>query len=126
MGERFGWARLETVGVFLVSLHSLLIGTGLVVASEWILDFAGWDEVHHFFFPRQSGVFHIILAVGYWVEHRRHGTIFLMALAKSAAVVFLLVMSPWREAWSVTFSGIADGLMLVGMWVVNRRARRTA
>ena len=124
MGDRSAWARLETVYVFLVSLHSLLIGVGLIVATDWILDFAGWEEVQHNFFPRQSGAFHMVLALGYWVEHRRHGTIFLMVLAKSAAVIFLLVMSPWKEAWSVPFSGVADGLMLVGMWVVNRQARR--
>jgi hypothetical protein len=123
VGDRFSWRRLETVGVLLVSLHSLLIGMGLMVATDWILDFAGWGHVDHLFFPRQSGVFHVIVAVGYWWEHRRHGTIFLMILAKSAAVVFLLVMSPWKEAWSVPFSGIADGLMLVGMLVVHRLAR---
>ena len=42
------------------------------------------------------------------------------------AVVFLLVMSPWKEAWSVPFSGITDGLMLVGMVVVNRLANRSS
>ena len=126
MGERFDWARLETVGVFLVSLHSLLIGAGLIVATDWILTFAGWGHVDHLFFPRQSGVFHIIVAVGYWIEHRRHGTIFLMVFAKSSAVIFLLVMSPWKEAWSVPFSGVTDGLMMVGMVVVNRLARRSA
>lgn len=123
MGERFPWARLETIGVLLVSLHSLLIGIGLMVATDWILNFAGWGHVDHLFFPRQSGVFHVIVAAAYWWEHRRHGTIFIMVLAKTCAVVFLLVMSPWKEAWSVPFSGIADGLMLVGMVVVHRLAR---
>lgn len=123
MGERSLWARLETIGVLLVSLHSLLIGIGLMVATDWILNFAGWGHVDHLFFPRQSGVFHVIVAAAYWWEHRRHGTIFLLVLAKCCAVVFLLVMSPWKEAWSVPFSGIADGLMMVGMVVVHRLAR---
>lgn len=123
MGERSFWARLETVGVFLVSLHSLLIGVGLMVATDWILNFAGWGHVENLFFPRQSGVFHVVIAVGYWWEYRRHGSIFLMIFAKSAAVVFLLVMSPWKEAWSVPFSGITDGLMMVGMLTVRRLAR---
>ena len=124
MGSPATWKRLETVGVFLVSLHSLLIGTALIVATDWILDFAGWDHVGHLFFPRQSGVFHIIVAAGYWWEYRRHGTIGLLVLAKSSAVIFLLVMSPWKEAWSVPFSGITDGLMMVGMIVVHRLANR--
>ena len=76
------------------------------------------------FFPRQSGAFHIILALGYLWEYRAHQTIRLMLLAKATAVVFLLIMSPWKEAWSVPFSGIFDGLMLVGMAWLHRMANR--
>jgi hypothetical protein len=123
MGSSTIWKRLESLGVFLVALHSLIIGIGLIAATEWILDFAGWGPVAQPFFPRQSGVFHIIIAVGYWWEYRRHGTIGLLVLAKACAVVFLLVMSPWKEAWSVPFSGITDGLMMVGMLVVHRMAQ---
>lgn len=124
MDSRAVWKRLESLGVFLVALHSLLIGIGLIVATDWILDFAGWTEVQHNFFPRQSGAFHIIIALGYWWEYRRHGTIGLLVLAKCCAVVFLLAMSPWKEAWSVPISGVTDGLMMVGMVVVNRLANR--
>jgi hypothetical protein len=90
-----------------------------------VLDFAGWAHVDNHFFPRQSGVFHIIVASGYWLEYRRYGTIGLLVLAKSLAVIFLLAMSSWREAWSVPFSGVADGVMLFGMLFVHRMARRT-
>lgn len=124
MGSPAIWKRLESLGVYLVALHSLLIGIGLIAATDWILDFAGWTDVQHNFFPRQSGVFHIIISLGYWWEYRRHGTIGLLVLAKCCAVVFLLVMSPWREAWSVPFSGVTDGLMMVGMVAVHRLANR--
>lgn len=122
MGNPGFWRKLEKVGVFLVALHSFLIGVMLIFTTTWVLDFAGWDEVSHPFFPRQSGAFHIILAAGYFWEYRAHGTIRLMLLAKATAVVFLLIMSPWKEAWSVPFSGIFDGLMLVGMAWVQRLA----
>jgi hypothetical protein len=122
MGNLRFWRKLEKVGVFLVALHSFLIGMMLIFATAWILDFAGWDQVSHPFFPRQSGAFHIILAAGYFWEYRAHGTIRLMLLAKATAVVFLLIMSPWKEAWSVPFSGIFDGLMLVGMAWIHRLA----
>jgi hypothetical protein len=118
------WRRLEGLGVFLVALHSFLIGVMLLFTTDWVLDFAGWTQVSHNFFPRQSGAFHIILALGYLWEYRAHQTIRLMLLAKTTAVVFLLIMSPWKEAWSVPFSGIFDGLMLVGMAVLHRMARR--
>jgi len=118
------WKRLEAIGVFLIALHSLLIGLMLIFATEWVLDFAGWAHVDHLFFPRQSGAFHIILASGYYMEYRTQGTIRLILLAKATAVVFLLIMSPWKEAWSVPFSGVFDGLMLVGMAFIHRMDNR--
>ena len=126
MGNLHFWRKLEDVGVFLVALHSFLIGIMLIFTTVWILDFAGWSQVSHPFFPRQSGAFHIILAAGYFLEYRAYQTIRLMLLAKATAVVFLLIMSPWKEAWSVPFSGIFDGLMLVGMALIHRMARRDA
>lgn len=123
MGNVNFWRRLESVGVFLVALHSFAIGIMLMFTTAWVLQFAGWDEVSHLFFPRQSGAFHIILAAGYFWEYRIYKTIRLMLLAKGTAVVFLLVMSPWKEAWSVPFSGVFDGLMLVGMAFVHRMVR---
>ncbi len=124
MGNTNFWRRLEGVGVFLVALHSFVIGIMLIFATAWILDFAGWDEISNLFFPRQSGAFHVIMAVGYFLEYRANGTIRLMLLAKGTAVVFLLIMSPWKEAWSVPFSGIFDGLMLVGMAFIHKMAGR--
>lgn len=118
------WRRFEGLGVILVALHSFAIGIMLLFATDRVLDFAGWDQVSHLFFPRQSGAFHIILAAGYVGEFRGYGTIRLLLLAKATAVVFLLVMSPWKEAWSVPFSGVFDGLMLVGMAFLHRMARR--
>ena len=124
MGDRVSWKGLENLGVFLVALHSFAIGIMLIFTTSWVLQFAGWDEVSHLFFHRQSGAFHLILAAGYWWEYHKHGTIGLMLMAKAIAVVFLLIMSPWKEAWSVPFSGILDGLMLVGMFFIHRMARR--
>lgn len=118
------WAYWEKLFVALVSLHSVGVGVMLLVFTAWTLDFAGWTNVHDHFFPRQSGVFHLIVAVGYWLEHRRNGRVTLMALAKSSAVIFLLVMNPWTGAWSMTFSGVADGLMLVGILVLHRLVLR--
>ena len=84
MGNPGFWRKLENVGVILIALHSFLIGMMLIFTTTWVLDFAGWDEVSHPFFPRQSGAFHIILAVGYFWEYRSHGTIRLLLLAKAS------------------------------------------
>ena len=124
MADGIPWKRLESLGVLLVSLHSFLLGLCLLFGTEWILAFAGWGHVDQLFFPRQSGVFHFIFAAGYWWEYRRHGTIGLLVLAKSCAVVFLLIMYSTEEAWAVPVSGVIDGLMMVGVVVVNRLAGR--
>jgi len=120
------WRRLEHLGVLLVSLHSLLVGFLLFVLPDWTLNFAGWGPMADTFFPRQSGAFHLVVALGYWAEYRRCGTINLLLIAKTTAVVFLLVLNPWRTAWSVPFSGVADGLMLAGMVAVRFLAARAA
>ena len=124
MGSAALWRRLEGIGIVLIALHSFLIGVALLVATRWVLDFAGWTGIESLFFPRQSGAFHIVLALGYLIEHRRTGGISLLILAKATAVVFLLVLSPAVTSWSVKFSGVFDGLMLAGMVGVRLMLRR--
>lgn len=121
---KLDWQKLDLLGVTLVTLHSLLVGALLFFLPEWTLKFAGWEGTDNLFFPRQSGAFHFVVAAGYFVEWRKCGSINLLIIAKSTAVVFLLVLNPWGEAWSVPFSGITDGLMLVGMIVVHTMAKR--
>lgn len=122
--KNLDWKRLDLIGVSLVTLHSLLVGALLFFFPVWTLKFAGWDGVDSLFFPRQSGAFHFVVAAGYFVEWRRCGSINLLIIAKSTAVVFLLVLNPWGEAWSVPFSGITDGMMLVGMILIHNLAKR--
>ena len=124
MNNKIPWQRLEAVGVTLVVLHSLLVGILLIFLTGWTLGFAGFDKSVNFFFPRQSGAFHIVIAIGYALEYRRSRGITLILLAEFTAVVFLLMLSSWNEAWPVPFSGITDGLMLVGMAILHGQAGR--
>ncbi len=126
MTRLLSWPALEKLGIILVALHSLLVGALLLLIPEWTLNFAGWQPMDDLFFIRQSGAFHFVVAAGYLIEYWRHGTINLLVIAKSTAVIFLLVLSPWGEAWSVPFSGITDGMMLVGMFVIHRQVTKTA
>jgi hypothetical protein len=121
--------RYETWLVVLVALHSYLVGGLLVFASEWTLAFAGWKAGESLFFIRQGGVFHLVVATGYLLEYFRHGGIWLMLVAKTTAVVFLLSLASTVDAWSVPFSGITDGLMLVtvlAVRVMSTRGRASA
>ena len=125
MSRVITWVNLEKWGLILVAMHSLLVGALLLFIPAWTLKFAGWPPMDDLFFIQQSGAFHFVVAAGYLVEYRKNRSINLLIVAKATAVIFLLVLSPWGEAWSVPFSGITDGLMLVGMVIVHRQAGKS-
>ena len=104
----------------LIALHSLGVGVALMAFTDWSVAFGGWGRAEPRFFVRQAGVFHVVVAVGYLLEYFRSRGVGLLLLAKSGAVVFLLVTT-WlgREvAWAVPLSAVADGLMAaVVLWV---------
>ena len=118
-------ATLERWLVVLISIHSFAVGLFLLFLPDWSTVFGGWGEVEHRFFPRQGGVFHLVVAVGYLNEYFRHRTVSLMVIAKSMAVAFLLVMSFINEdqAWAVPLSAAGDGLMAVTVVLVHRWVR---
>ena len=124
MSQPVNWKKLEQWGVVLVALHSFLVCSLMVFFPQWMLKFAGWKNVDYVFFIKQSGAFHFVVAMGYLLEYWRYRSIGLLVIAKSTAVVFLLALSPWADAWAISFSGITDGLMLVGMVVVHLMAKR--
>ena len=124
--RRPSWRQLETIALVLVAAHSYVLGLMLMLLPAWTLNFAGWGEVDELFFPRQSGAFHLVVATAYLLEYFRTGGIILLLSAKATAVVFLLALNPWASAWSIPFSGVFDGLMLVGMFFLHFQARREA
>jgi hypothetical protein len=104
--------RLEWWLVVLIALHTYVIGVALLVVPEWALRFGGWQAIPPLFFPRQAGVFHLVLGTGYLLEYVRLRSVTLLVTAKTCAFVFLggatlLATVPWF----VTFAGVVDGLM---------------
>jgi len=121
-----GWARVERILVVLVALHTFAVGTGLFVVPAWALRFGGWRELPPLFFPRQAGVFHFVVGIGYLVEYFRFRSVALLLTAKSLAVVFLIGAAVLAQVpWFVPFAGVADGAMAVAVWYVHRRATAT-
>lgn len=112
----------------LVALHSVGVGVVLLFAPAWALDFAGWSAAPaDLFFPRQAGVFHLVVAFGYLSEYLRHRGVTLLVVTKTAAFVFLMAMALGGElAWAVLVSGVLDGLMGLAVGWAHRRARRGA
>lgn len=114
--------KLEKWLIVLIALHSLGVGAALMLAPRWVAGFFGWGEVTPLFFPRQAGIFHVVLALGYLLEYFRLRSILLLVTAKSAALVFLLSATVLTESpWVVPFSGISDGLMGLAAVIVHRR-----
>jgi hypothetical protein len=80
----------ERILIFLISLHSFIVGIMLLFAADWAVRFAGWPGADPIFFIWQAGAFHFVLATGYLVEYSRSQTISLLLIAKSIAFVFLI------------------------------------
>jgi len=114
-------SRAERGLILLVSLHSVAVGAVLSLFPRFGLAFAGFGEAIPTFFPRQAGVFHLVLAFGYLLEHFRYRGILLLLFAKGAAAVLLLSVATTSDVpWAVPFSGVADGLMGAAVWAVHR------
>ncbi|TAM49190.1 MAG: hypothetical protein EPN53_08540 [Acidobacteria bacterium] len=110
--------------VVLIALHTFAIGFALLAAPAWALRFGGWETVPPLFFPRQAGVFHLVVGAGYLVEYARHRTVFLLLTAKALATVFLTAAALAGGApWFVGFAGAADGLMGLAVLVTRRLVR---
>ncbi|MDX1632011.1 MAG: hypothetical protein R3234_09130 [Thermoanaerobaculia bacterium] len=119
------WRRVETWLVGLVVLHSLTVGAMLLFAPGWSTRFAGWSGVAPLFFPRQAGVFHFVVSFAYVYELVRFRGVTILLFTKAAAFLFLISAGLFGEtAWSVPFSGVADGLMGLSVGVVHHLARR--
>ena len=116
-------AAIEGPLVYVIALHTSIVGLMLLAFPEWSVRFAGWPGADPYFFPRQAGIFHFVVVVGYLGEWRRHRGVSLMVATKAIAFAFLL--GAWLEgesAWSVPFSGVADGLMGLAVALVHRGA----
>ena len=115
----------ERILIFLISLHSIIVGLMLLFAADWAVRFAGWAGADPIFFIWQAGAFHFVLATGYLMEYSRSQTISLLLVAKTFAFVFLIGGSLLAETpWSVWFSGFADGAMALTAFLVHRAVKR--
>ena len=115
-------AAIEGPLVYLIALHTSIVGLMLLALPEWSVRFAGWPGADPYFFPRQAGIFHFVLATAYLVERFVHGGVVVLLLAKATAVVFLLAM--WAlgvDAWSIPLSAAADAAMGIATLLLARR-----
>ena len=120
-------ARVERLAVYLVALHSVGVGLGLIFLTRWGTALGGWPEVTPLFFAQQAGIFHFVVVAGYLLEYHRSGGVTFLLTTKSIAVVFLLTMTVLDGGpWLVPASAAADGLMGAAVWLLHRRVRAEA
>ena len=119
--------KLEWWLVVLIALHTYGIGVTLLALPEWSLRIGGWETIPPLFFPRQAGVFHLVLGTGYLFEYLRLRSVSLLLVAKACAFVFLIGATLLATVpWFVTFAGVVDGLMGLTVLVVHLRVNRPA
>lgn len=108
--------KILSVFLWLVSLHSFLVGIGLIVLPTTVFEFLGYQSTFDRFFSTQGGVFHIVMAVGYamaaYDKKRFECLIIFSIIVKFIATIFLIIyFIIISSQLLIIFSGISDFLM---------------
>lgn len=101
-----------------MSAHSIALGTVIYVFTERFLNWMGFDSSNSLFYPRQSGIFLIILGIGYAVaaaDLRRQSLVTLAILSKALAVLFLFSEALIRDVSSSVLLAGAGDMVLGGV-----------
>ena len=105
-----------------VALHSLALGTSLLVSPRATLGLVGWTYEGGRFFPAQCGVFLVILGLGYVAAVRHRSYAWGLVVSKVVAVVFLVGEALWGGAPPILLVAAAlDAAMAVAVgWLLLR------
>lgn len=118
--------KILSVFLWLVAIHSFLVGIGLIVLPSSAFEFLGFDPNFDRFFSTQGGVFHIAMAVGYAMagydkikyEQLIVFTIIVKFIATIFLVIYFIIIS---SQLLIIFSGISDFLMgLIILFLYNK------
>lgn len=120
-----------SIVLWLVSIHSFCVGIALIILPSETLQIFGLAPFGEKFFPVQGGVFHIVMAVAYFIAaikvQESNQLIHFIIGAKCMATVFLLAyylfMSPLLM---LLLSGFADGMMALVIFLIYRGARKNS
>ena len=102
--------------LMIISLHSALIGINLIILPAECFTNMNYNELNEPFYAYQGGVFHIVMAAGYFLaaiarNERKLFLLFIM-IVKFCATVFLLIYFVFeKQIIIVLFSGVTDFIM---------------
>ena len=102
--------------LWLVAIHSFLVGIGLIVLSSSTFELLGFKSTFDRFFSTQGGVFHIAMAFGYAMAaydlKRFKELIVFSIIVKFIATIFLLLyFIILSSQLLIVLSGISDFVM---------------
>ncbi len=102
--------------LWLVSIHSLIVGAGLIFAPGEFLEFLGYHNCQEHFFRSQGGVFHIGMAAGYamaaYSPKKYERLIVFSIIIKTLATVFLSLYAILAAPIAIIIlSAISDFIM---------------
>ncbi|MGB2905967.1 MAG: hypothetical protein WBB73_02635 [Candidatus Aminicenantaceae bacterium] len=108
--------------LWLMAVHSFLVGTGLIIQVPKMMELLGFRPVHEHFFPAQGGIFHIVMAFGYALaasDSVRYRCLILFSIfVKAVATLFLLSYFVFIDGiLMILISGIGDGVFCVILYL---------
>lgn len=112
--------KLLGLGLYLIAIHSLIVGMLLIVLGSEAMSFFGFEK-EKTFFQIQGGVFHIVMCVAYLIAaldvKANKGLILFVFAAKFIALLYLIIYYFMMEPIiTLLLSAIIDGLM--GLFVM--------
>jgi hypothetical protein len=119
---------IEQIIIGAVAMHSLILGTFLLLWPIEFLGWIGWQYEGSIFFPSQSGVYLLILGAAYLAGIQYRPFAWFLVASKAIAVIFLighysLESSPGHM---LLHAALLDGLMglaVATVLIVNIRRR---
>ncbi len=114
----------------LISIHSFLVGVGLIIFPGELMEYIGFQFVHEKFFQVQGGVFHIVLSICYILPvisyHNFKSLVIFSIIAKISATVFLFIYFLFFDSiLCVLLSGFGDCTMAVLLlYVYHNRQKK--
>ena len=126
MNSLFNSPRILSIILWLVMLHSLAVGIGLIFMPAAWMPFFGFEPYVKNFYQMQGGIFHIVMCVAYSmaaIDYKKYDALVLFSItAKFIAFFFLFLYFLFVDsAWMIIFSAAADGLMgLIILWAYRK------
>ncbi len=117
--------RYLSIVLYIVALHSISVGIGLIFLPLPYLSFFGFERVCEKFFPVQGGVFHVVLSIAYYLSGKNpvknQSLVIFSIIAKILAVIFLFAYYFIIKAnWMILLSACGDGVMGIAIFYLYR------